>query len=72
MFGAVVTCPLKLSEKFKGTGESFLFSFPSSESEETVSEGSAAEGGIEIYHWTGENSYIVKGSPEGLYLGCGE
>ena len=66
LFGAVVTCSVRLCEKFVGTGESFLFSFPS-ESEE-----GSSKGDIAVYQWSGENSYILKGSPEGLYFGCGE
>ncbi len=71
----MVTCPLKLSEKFRGTGESFLFSFPAISGEEEGSSNCdqvASNTEIAVYQWTGENSYIVKGSPEGLYIGCGE
>lgn len=59
LFGAALTAPLKLSEKFYGTGESYLFSF------ESPTE-------IKIFPWTGENSYIVKGSSDGICVGCGE
>lgn len=51
--------PLKLSEKFYGTGESYLFTFESPTD-------------IKVFEWTGENNYFVKGSPDGVCIGCGE
>ena len=59
LFGAALTCPLKISEKFYGTGESYLFSFESPTD-------------IKIYYWTGENNYIVKGSSDSITVGCEE
>ena len=59
LFGAALTVPLKISEAYYGTGESYLFTFES-----------ATE--IKIYPWTGENNYIVKGSADSIRVGCEE
>lgn len=57
LFGAALTVPLKLSETFYGTGESYLFSFESATD-------------LKIYPWTGENNYIVKGNSDSICIGC--
>ena len=59
LFGAALTARLKISEKFYGTGESFLFSFDSPTE-------------LQVYPWTGENSYIVKGNADSIGIGCEE
>lgn len=59
LFGAALSSPLKLSEKFYGTGESYLFSFESPTD-------------MKIFAWTGENNYIVRGSSDSICVGCEE
>uniref|UniRef100_A0A1A7Z6D4 Nuclear receptor coactivator 7 n=1 Tax=Iconisemion striatum TaxID=60296 RepID=A0A1A7Z6D4_9TELE len=56
IFGAFSTHPFRVSEHFYGTGETFLFSFCPE---------------IEVYRWTGENSYFVKGNTDSLQMGGG-
>ena len=55
----MVSSPLRISERFYGTGESFLFSFDD-------------DGEISTFFWTGCNDYIVKGSPDNVAIGSGE
>uniref|UniRef100_T1JKI4 Oxidation resistance protein 1 n=1 Tax=Strigamia maritima TaxID=126957 RepID=T1JKI4_STRMM len=57
VFGAMTSCTLKPSDHFYGTGESFLFSFYPE---------------FEIFRWTGENEYFIKGNPESLAIGSGD
>ncbi|XP_067123097.1 oxidation resistance protein 1-like isoform X1 [Centruroides vittatus] len=57
VFGAMSSCPLKISEHFYGTGESFLYSFYN---------------GFKHYPWSGENMYFIKGNIESLAFGAGE
>ena len=59
LFGAVMSCPLKISDHFYGTGESFLFSF-----EDTSN--------LKVYHWTAMNNYCVKGNVDSIGFGSGE
>ena len=59
LFGVMVSCSLRVSERFYGTGESFMFSFNE-------------EGSINVFHWTGINDFIVKGSPDSIAFGSGE
>lgn len=56
VFGAIVSCPLKVDEHFYGSGESKLFTFYPEFTEWT---------------WTGENNYFVKGSQQSLSVGAG-
>ncbi|XP_061602659.1 nuclear receptor coactivator 7 isoform X1 [Cololabis saira] len=56
IFGGFSTHPFKVSEHCYGTGETFLFSFCPE---------------IKMYHWTGENSYFVKGNTDSLQMGGG-
>ncbi|KAG5277576.1 hypothetical protein AALO_G00119210 [Alosa alosa] len=56
VFGAFSTHPFRVSEHCYGTGETFLYSFSPE---------------IKVYHWTGENSYFVKGNIDSLQLGGG-
>ena len=59
IFGAMLSCTLRISEHFYGSGESFLFSF---------SEPSK----INVFSWTGENDYFVKGNKDSIGIGSGE
>ncbi|XP_071854258.1 nuclear receptor coactivator 7-like isoform X3 [Apostichopus japonicus] len=62
LFGALVSCPLKESEAYYGTGESFLFQF---EPGEDVTD-------LVCYRWTGENMYFIKGDKDSISIGGGE
>ncbi|XP_068222732.1 oxidation resistance protein 1 isoform X3 [Palaemon carinicauda] len=57
VFGALVSCSLHVSELFYGTGESFLFTFHPQ---------------FEVFPWTGENTFFIKGNNESLYIGGGD
>eukprot|EP00092_Neocalanus_flemingeri_P002444 GFUD01002614.1.p1 GENE.GFUD01002614.1~~GFUD01002614.1.p1 ORF type:complete len:577 (+),score=93.61 GFUD01002614.1:160-1890(+) len=57
VFGALISCPPAQSEKFLGTGESWLFTFFPS---------------FKVYAWTGENNYIMRGGPDNLIVGSSE
>ncbi|XP_071512192.1 nuclear receptor coactivator 7 isoform X2 [Panulirus ornatus] len=57
VFGAVVSCSLHVSELYYGTGESFLFSFHPE---------------FQVFPWTGENTFFVKGNNESLIVGGGD
>lgn len=57
VFGALTSCPLKTSDLFYGTGESFLFSFYPE---------------FRIFTWSGDNQYFIKGNPDSLAIGAGE
>ena len=59
LFGAAVTCRIRISEKFYGTGESFLFEFKES-------------GELKVFPWTGLNNYVVKGNSDSFSIGSGE
>jgi hypothetical protein len=59
MFGAMLSCPIRVSERFYGTGESKLFSFDENDD-------------IRVYEWTGVNDYIIKGSTNSVAIGSGE
>ncbi|XP_041831997.1 nuclear receptor coactivator 7 isoform X2 [Melanotaenia boesemani] len=56
IFGGFSTHPFRVSEHCYGTGETFLYSFSPE---------------ITVYHWTGENSYFVKGDTDSLQMGGG-
>ena len=59
LFGAMASSYLRLSDHFYGTGESCLFTFDNEES-------------LEVFPWTGLNSYFIKGNTESLVIGSGE
>ena len=50
---------LRLSDHFYGTGESCLFSFD-------------VRGEVELFPWTGLNSYFIKGNTDSIAIGSGE
>ncbi|KAI4901309.1 hypothetical protein NFI96_021128 [Prochilodus magdalenae] len=56
VFGAVCSAPLRMSSHFFGTGQTFLFSFSPH---------------LQVYKWTGDNSYFIKGSVDSLQFGGG-
>jgi LysM repeat protein len=57
VFGALTSCALQVSEHFYGTGESLLFRFSPE---------------FQVYNWTGENLYFIKGNNESLSIGAGD
>ncbi|KAL4624194.1 nuclear receptor coactivator 7-like [Arapaima gigas] len=56
VFGAFLSHPLRPSESFYGTGETFLFTL---------------EPSFECFHWTGENSFFIKGDLDSFAIGGG-
>ena len=52
-----MSCSLHVSELYYGTGESFLFAFQPE---------------FQVFSWTGENTFFVKGNNESLIVGGGE
>ncbi|XP_060750253.1 TLD domain-containing protein 2-like [Tachysurus vachellii] len=56
VFGAVCSAPLRVSSTYYGTGQTFLFSFSPH---------------LQVYKWTGLNSYFIKGSVDSLLFGGG-
>ncbi|XP_072029090.1 LOW QUALITY PROTEIN: oxidation resistance protein 1-like [Amphiura filiformis] len=58
IFGSLVSCGLKISDHYYGTGETFLFKFQ--------------EDDLECYKWTGENNFFVKGDKDSLAIGGGD
>jgi len=57
VFGALTSCSLKMSDHFYGTGESLLFRFAPD---------------CQVYNWTGDNMYFIKGNNESLSVGAGD
>ncbi|XP_066261689.1 oxidation resistance protein 1 isoform X2 [Euwallacea similis] len=57
VFGALTSCSLHVSDHFYGTGESLLFRFTPH---------------FQVYNWTGENLYFIKGNNESLSIGAGD
>nr|CAB3264612.1 oxidation resistance protein 1 [Phallusia mammillata] len=57
IFGAVSSCPPQVSEHFKGSGEAFLFTL---------------EPTLQIYNWSGENMFFLKGNTDSLTIGGGD
>ncbi|XP_071493609.1 oxidation resistance protein 1-like [Diadema antillarum] len=58
LFGALTSCALKVSDHYYGTGESFLYRFHEDE--------------LEMYRWTGENNFFMKGDVDSICIGGGE
>ncbi|EDO46287.1 predicted protein [Nematostella vectensis] len=58
IFGVLSSLPLRISDGFYGTGESFLFKF-------------MEDGTIKDYKWTGENNFFMKGSRDSVAFGSG-
>ncbi|GFQ85014.1 nuclear receptor coactivator 7 [Trichonephila clavata] len=57
IFGAFLSSPLRMSDHFYGTGESFLFTFCPE---------------FKIFHWSGENDYFIKGNVDSFFVGSSE
>lgn len=57
VFGALASCPLRESDQFYGTGESFLFT---------------SRPAWHLYSWAGDNQLFVRGTPSALVVGAGE
>lgn len=57
IFGCLLSCPLRPSDHFYGTGESFLYTFQPE---------------FKVFKWTGDNMYFVKGDVESVAIGAGE
>ena len=58
IFGALTPCPVRVSEHYYGTGETFLYNFVDWE--------------LNVFRWTGENNFFIKGNYNSLTLGGGE
>ncbi|KAJ8273112.1 hypothetical protein GJAV_G00097570 [Gymnothorax javanicus] len=56
LFGALASEPLKVSDGFYGTGETFLFTFWPD---------------FEVFKWTGDNLFFIKGDMDSLAFGGG-
>ncbi|XP_078789998.1 oxidation resistance protein 1a isoform X11 [Oryzias latipes] len=56
VFGALASEPFKVSDGFYGTGETFLFTFYPE---------------FEVYKWTGDNMFFMKGDMDSLAFGGG-
>ncbi|XP_053099607.1 oxidation resistance protein 1 isoform X3 [Hemicordylus capensis] len=56
IFGALASEPFKVSDGFYGTGETFLFTFCPD---------------FEIFKWTGDNMFFIKGDMDALAFGGG-
>lgn len=57
VFGAFLSYPLRPSDSFYGTGESFLFTFHPS---------------FMQFKWSGKNDYFVKGNVDSVSIGASE
>lgn len=57
VFGALTSCALQVSDHFYGTGESLLYRFTPQ---------------FQVFNWTGENLYFIKGNNESLSIGAGD
>ncbi|XP_054724274.1 oxidation resistance protein 1-like [Uloborus diversus] len=55
VFGTLLSIPLRPSDCFYGTGESFLYTFHPN---------------FHVFRWTGNNDYIVKGSLDSVSIGA--
>ncbi|XP_035378558.1 oxidation resistance protein 1-like [Electrophorus electricus] len=56
VFGAVCSAPLRISSSYYGTGQTFLFAFSPH---------------LQVYKWTGINSYFLKGNNDSFLFGGG-
>ena len=57
VFGALLSCPIKLTDHFYGTGESFLFT---------------CKPNFRVFNWSGENQHYARGNIDCLLIGAGE
>ncbi|XP_028653487.1 nuclear receptor coactivator 7-like isoform X3 [Erpetoichthys calabaricus] len=56
VFGALASSPFRITDHCYGTGETFLFTFNTD---------------LKVFHWSGEDSYFIKGDKDSLQLGAG-
>ncbi|NWH34669.1 OXR1 protein, partial [Chloropsis hardwickii] len=56
VFGALASEPFKVSDGFYGTGETFMFTFSPD---------------FEVFKWTGDNMFFIKGDMDSLAFGGG-
>ncbi|RXM91337.1 Oxidation resistance protein 1 [Acipenser ruthenus] len=65
VFGAFCSSPLRVSDCFYGTGETFLFSFsPELQIINPIIS-------CQVFKWTSENSFFVKGNLDSFAFGGG-
>lgn len=57
VFGALLSCTIKLSAQFYGTGESFLFT---------------SRPKFTMFPWSGENNHFTRGKADSLVIGAGK
>jgi len=74
----MLSCQLRISEHYYGTGESFLFKFKPNDTEGILElkvfdypSYSTDHYTLQVYTWSGENDFIVKGNPDSLVFGGG-
>jgi len=57
VFGALLSCTIKMSSQFYGTGESFLFT---------------CRPEFAMFPWSGDNNHFTRGKADSLVIGAGE
>ncbi|XP_065191814.1 oxidation resistance protein 1-like isoform X1 [Sycon ciliatum] len=58
VFGVLSSCTFRISDTFQGNGTSFLYTFRQSDT-------------LEVFRWTGENSFFLKGDKDCMSYGGG-
>jgi len=73
-FGAFLTCTPTLSERFIGTGKSWLFTFgrlDRASGQKKNQEVCVVDSSIlHVYNWSGKNDYFFKGTQESMIIGA--